>query len=489
MTSNNLSKKDRLLPVALVILSLAFLTGLAIYAYLGTFTRYGADDYCFTRTLFKSDNLIQATITWYMKTSNRYTTMLLVGVSEWFGPSAMQYLPALAILLWLASLAWTLSHLSRKLRMPYPLLSGFTLAAAIIFFSILQAPNRYQSLYWRSGMVTYFTPLIAFSLLGGFIMTEIWREKPRPQIARIAVLALVGLGFFFAGGLSETTLAIQGGTLGLSILATWFLARGERRQVALSLLITALIASIIALLVIFFAPANELRVRAFGPSPPLTKVLIKSFIFAWDFMRESAQSFPTPTLASLIIAILFGFGLYVGEMPFSHGKTLALLLIAVPLITYLLIFFSMTPSMYGQGSYPGARSLMATRAVMVTGLISFGLLAGTGMRIWVTRMFAVRNLQSAAVGAAVLFLALSSVYPLYTADGTRDDLLLWYRGHAALWDARDARIREAVAQGVTNLVVEQIDTIGGVQEYKRKAKNWVNSCAADYYGLESLRAP
>ena len=486
---NSYSKQNKLLPIALVILSLAFLSGLAVFAHLGTFSRYGADDYCFTRTLSKSDNLVQATVTWYSRTSNRYTTMLLVGISEWFGSTAIRYLPALAILLWLVGLSWMLFHLSRKLRMPFPLLSGSTMAAAIIFFSILQAPNRYQSLYWRSGMVTYFTPLIAFSLLGGFILTEIWREKPRPQIARIAVLALVGLGFFFAGGLSETTLAVQGGALGLSILAVWFLARGEHRNVALSLLDTALIASIIALIVIFLAPANELRVRAFGPSPPVTKVILKSFIFGWDFIRESVKSFPTPTMASLITAVLLGFGLFAEGTPFSNRKTLVASLIAIPLITYVLIFFSMTPAMYGQGSYPGARSLMATRAVMVTGLMSFGLLAGMGARMSSNRILAGRNLQSTVAIAGLLFLALSSAYPLYSMDKTLDDFQLWYQGRAALWDSRDAYIREAVAQGATDLVVEQIDTIGGVQEYKRKARNWVNRCAAEYYGLESLRAP
>ena len=147
-------KSNNFLPAALVIFSMALAVGLFVFAYLGIFSRYGADDYCFSRTIFKSDNIIQATSIWYMNTSNRYTTMLLVGISEWFGRSAISFLPMLAILLWLASLGWTLAQLFKRLKFPYPALSGFALAAVIVFFSILQAPNRYQSLYWRSGMVT-----------------------------------------------------------------------------------------------------------------------------------------------------------------------------------------------------------------------------------------------------------------------------------------------------------------------------------------------
>jgi len=68
-------------------------------------------------------------------------------------------------------------------------------------------------------------------------------------------------------------------------------------------------------------------------------------------------------------------------------------------------------------------------------------------------------------------------------------LTVQFRRYAEQWDARDAYIRQAVAEGATDLVVVQLDTLGGVQEYKQRARNWVNRCAADYYGLEAIRAP
>jgi hypothetical protein len=485
---SNTTSNHHFLRVALLLQSLSLLVGLGVFAYLGTFSRYGADDYCFSRRLMQTDNLIEATIVWYMNTSNRYTTMLLVGMSEWFGSSAIRYLPALAILLWVGGLSWMMSRLSAKLRLPYPFLSGFVLSALIAFFSILQAPNRYQSLYWRSGMVTYFTPLIAFALLAGLILVEIWREKPRSKPAWIAILTLIWLGFFLAGGLSETTLAIQGGALGLSIIAVWFLTRGRQREKALSLLLTGLVASILVLVVIFLAPANALRVRAFGPSPPIMEVLQFSLIFAWDFMRETFKSLPTPTFVSLCTAALLGFSLYTSETPLLQRKTLVLSLIAIAFITHLLIFFSMTPSVYGQNSYPGARALMATRAVMVTGLMMFGFLIGALSCSVISHLSIHGRLLHWAVSMGLFLLILISVYPIYSADRTLD-LLPWYRTRAEQWDIRDAQIRQAVVEGATDLVVVQLDTIGGVQEYKGREVNWVNRCAAEYYGLNSLRAP
>lgn len=475
------------LRAVLILSAVSLLVGLSAFAYLGTFTRYGADDYCFSRRLMQTDNLLEATVVWYLNTSNRYTTMPLVGMSEWFGTSAIQYLPVLAIVAWVASLSWTMAQLARKLKFPHPWLVGFVLAGLIAFFSILEAPNRYQSLYWRSGMVTYFTPLIAFSLLAGLILAELWREQARSKSAWRTRLVVIWLGFFLAGGLSETALAIQGGALGFAILIVWFLPHSETRNRALTLLVTALSASIIALVVIFLSPANALRVRVFGEPPPVMDVLKFSLIYAWDFIRDTFTSLPTPTFISMLTAGLLGYILSSESEARSSWKTLVLFLIVVPVMMYLLIFFSMTPSMYGQRSFPGARALMVTRTVMVTGLLTFSFLAGALLRGQTLRMKS--RVRALVLTAGLLLFGLAALYPAYSTVTTFDESLYLYSRHAQQWDERDAYIRAAVASGATELVVVQINSTGGVLEYKGDPRSWVNMCAAEYYGLKSLKAP
>lgn len=129
---------------------------------------------------------------------------------------------------------------------------------------------------------------------------------------------------------------------------------------------------------------------------------------------------------------------------------------------------------------------MASRSILISGLIGVGLISGLGLRMWINQLFANQKTFSFALLTALLII-LSSAYPLYTARQTTTHLLPWYRLHAEQWDARDAQIRQAVAQGVTDLVVIQIDDMDGVLEYKEN--NWVNRCAAEYYGLETLSAP
>ena len=71
------------------------LTALALYAYLGVFSRYGSDDYCLS-AFFLQDDLFGAMIRRYMGASSRYTNILFIGlVDNLFGWYNVAILPAL----------------------------------------------------------------------------------------------------------------------------------------------------------------------------------------------------------------------------------------------------------------------------------------------------------------------------------------------------------------------------------------------------------
>jgi hypothetical protein len=58
-----------------------------------------------------------------------------------------------------------------------------------------------------------------------------------------------------------------------------------------------------------------------------------------------------------------------------------------------------------------------------------------------------------------------------------------------VWDQRDRQIRAAVARGEKDVLVLPIDSqyIGGLLEFYPQP-NWVNLCAAQYYGIDVIRA-
>src|SRR6266498_4046741 len=89
--------EENLLETALTLGVFAMLIVLALYAYLGTFSRYGSDDYCLS-AFFLQGNLIRAMIRRYFEASSRYTNILFIGfVDKIFGWYNVAILPALML--------------------------------------------------------------------------------------------------------------------------------------------------------------------------------------------------------------------------------------------------------------------------------------------------------------------------------------------------------------------------------------------------------
>src|ERR1044071_1104479 len=83
------------LPLGVIFTSLP----LSLYAYLGTFSRYGSDDYCLS-AFYRQQNLLNALIQRYISSSSRYANILFIGlVDKLFGWYNVAVLPALMLVL------------------------------------------------------------------------------------------------------------------------------------------------------------------------------------------------------------------------------------------------------------------------------------------------------------------------------------------------------------------------------------------------------
>src|SRR5205085_8309959 len=89
------------------ILGAALAVPLAVYASIGAFSRYTADDFCWAGTL-RAEGFFNAQVFYYTVYSPRYAFTFLVNLVELAGPAIVPALPVTAIVLWLATLTWTL---------------------------------------------------------------------------------------------------------------------------------------------------------------------------------------------------------------------------------------------------------------------------------------------------------------------------------------------------------------------------------------------
>src|SRR5260221_14491576 len=117
---------------------------LVVYAWIGSFSRYTADDYCWAGVL-RTEGFFGAQVLWYTAYSPRYAFTFLVNLVELAGPAIVPALPALAIVVWVGVLTWSLCQFDLAR------VHAFILAELAALATFQTAPDLPQSLYWQTG--------------------------------------------------------------------------------------------------------------------------------------------------------------------------------------------------------------------------------------------------------------------------------------------------------------------------------------------------
>ncbi len=499
---------------------LLLLVALGQFARTGLLVRYWADDYCYSWVM-RAGGMLCGPIDWYMASGNRFSTILLVGLQDLFGPAAIRAIPALVLGLWVLAWVVCLQQVARlfNLRIALPWLVVFALTQ--VFFAALLAPDRLQTIYWRMGTLHYTFPLILL-LCALALMAVRLRRAGHGLLWGAAFFGLA----FFAGGFSETFAALQAGAYLLLIAAgAWTTApprpspsegEGERKNVffarlwrakntkkaptpamgpqhpdeggqrlqkawGVSALLPALAGALAAMLLMMLSPSNAWRQAALPPTPSLINLILLILRYTFDFTRDTLRGLPLPLLA---LALLSALAAYAG---FWRGRAQAIqptrvLLAALACLTtgLLLAACAIAPSVYAGGQFPAGRALMPTRFALLSAI---ALAAACLPGLLPVRL---RISNPAAIAAALLTLA-ACFYPLRAAaalEPQRRELAAW----AARWDERDVQILSLRAQGQTDPLVRQVEVVSGLEDYGPDTVNWVNRCAAGYYQLHSITA-
>ena len=461
---------------------IAFAIALLIFAYLGTFSRYQADDYCIAAHV-RLMGFWKTQTYMYTNWANSFSTNFLLSTIVFIGPRILPALPALVLLFWVFTIYWFISNALPSLVHGIAIL----LAEMLVFFVIFEAPDRYQTLYWLSGMIPYLLSLVLLTFLGYITLVMAKRIIIKPNLM---IYVGMGLASFLIGGFSETTVALQIGVFALALIGVWFAHKKGTPRRGFILLGIGFVSTLLSMLVLIIAPGNIVRQALLPPPPNLIKLVTLSLRFALDFSSDSLKSLPLPTALSLILPMLLA---YVGTTRQEYFKVLKvdsvrliLFLLIAPIIGYLLIVCICAPSVYGESAYPEQRVLIAARYVMVTVTMFegtlFGILIGNFSSSW-----NIKFSQHSIKILAACFLILASSYPLRAALLTSVQIPE-YRSRAMLLDARDLKIRIAVEQGITNVVVQAIDSTHLLMELGPNVDLWVNRCAASYYGAKSIQA-
>lgn len=465
--------RERAAAVAGALAALSLAAPLLAHAYVGLFTRYMADDYC-TAAVLRQAGLLGMQREFFLGWSGRFSFTLAAGLVEALGAGVVPYLPALMLAAWLAALAWAASQF------------GLRRAAAILFALLIlfvtlddNKGGVHEALYWQTGSLTYVLPLIILTLLAGGLARLHARGAAGAGARR---LVLYGAAAFCAGGFSETFVVMQTAALSAALaVCLWRRRRGENAGAVARALGAALLGSLLALAVVSAAPGNGVRraaMEAEAAPPPAAALAAVRAAAAFVLFEHNYRSTSHLRLLALILPLLATFCAprtagAAGGRPF--------LLWVIPAGAFVAVAACFAPAFLVMSREPPFRALVVPQFVLVSALAAWGCALGGALRRAHAPQSTVKVL-SAGLAAAALLAA-----PALAASATLGQAGK-ARALAAVWDRQDAEMRAAVARGERRLTVPVLYNVGGTDLMTRDPGWYVNRCAAEYYGAESVTA-
>jgi hypothetical protein len=451
-------------------------SGLLLFIFLSYYNRYWADDWCYNAD-FRNKGFIETLRGYFYDTTytpSRYSVTIFAGLLQAFGVLGVQWMTPLTILFWIAGLVFLFWNIARLTGLqPATTLIAF-ISALIVFFSIYLTPQLYQSLYWRTGMLTYTTPLVLTAWLFVLITRQGLVAKPANwEMVLAAILALL------TGGCSEAGTTVLVSALGMYVLLAGIGAYRKQTWAikTLPIAVVSLVFAMIALGLLVFSPSTLIRKERYGAPTSLSELPKLLFNYTYAFFVLSIKDYQHLVIA--LLSILIGFVYPVlGGRSYKFSRYILLDVIVV-VAAILLVAASLTPSVYIERGLPAPRTLIIPRFITVFGFAMGGWVAGSALR----EIFKAQWLQ---VGATVLLLV-SFAFPIFTAVKL-SELISVYSQRTQAWDVREAIIQKGLDEGATRVTVEAIDglPVGGIRDFDPKEKKgyWITQCAMDYYSIK-----
>ena len=459
---------------------------LLVLAYLGTFTRYLADDYSTSGTLLRL-GFWKAQSFWYLAWSGRFSFTFLISMIELAGVQIVPWLPLSGLLIWGGSLFWTLKQFFKTLKISISKIWIGFLVNIMIFGTIKSFREYAQVIFWQTGILTYQISLIFITLIIGIFLKRFLLLDRRPLAAW--EYSAWFLAFLIGGGFSETWVIIQISLTGLAFFAFAFTKKSLLRADILRILFLGFLASWAALLIIAKSPGNNNRdtVMTELSFKLLRNALTSAFLDLPRFLSTWLSDNTT------LVFMLFLAGLCAGWYQPLLEKSKSLLWLGLGLLfgTYILFWAGFVPQYAVMGIRPAERAIFMPMFLFQWAFVAFGVFLGRQLSSRLSPR-AYSYTRVLVLASLALTLLLIPVRAAISFAGLIPELRLY----SQLWDERDTILRQASAQDKGNVVVaslrhnpalHNIQTTFWIEgDLQDPADHWINQMASNYYGLASI---
>lgn len=477
---------------------LLLIPSLVLHAYRGSFSRFLGDDYCsaFWANRF---GVFRATWYWYLTWSGRYSASFLDSIFGILGPKIVPIVTFSVITIWVVSIVFAFIHIfpeikAKNLSVKYALDSTpdledgglsiyrlksklyiILLAVGVLYLTLNFTPHVQQSLYWGQGMRSVVPPLILGTVYTGIFITL--KDANEQKSSRIFWYLLGFFLTFVSGGFSETYCVVQIIAIGFALVSLILIFRYPARKFALIFLFFGFLGAVLSLITILVAPGNASRAAFFPPPPDLLGMLEISALSFLGYFWNLFSSIES-------IAGFLGIFLLSSRAGFIHVSPVhALRNLSVVSVGGLLLLFScFPPAAYALSDAPPGRTLIIgtyilAMLVVLSGYYFGGYLSSRKLRIpqFLTISYLV-----------VIFVSLlaSSILVCKKIYASRQE----YIDFAESWDKTHETLLLLKDNADDVIVPAVIDNWSGVLRMADNPRFYVNECASNYYGFNSIVA-
>ena len=446
-----------------------FCAPLVIHVYLGSYSRFIADDFC-SSAVARSNGIFRASLHWYMNWNGRYSANFLDSLFGYLGPSATPFATALVITAWLIALAIAVGQIK--------LLERWIVAAMVLFATLHVIPQVGQSLYWGQGMRSVIPPLI----LGTLYVALIAKRSKSTDSAKSLWLITAGLLTFIAVGFAETYFAVQTAAIifALVIPAVFKIYAPANKRNYFMLLIAGLVGSLAGGLLMFVAPGNKFRQSAF-PAPPAIPELSSISLRGLREFFELTVIAPNKWYIWVgLILCGFIFGLQVFQPREGSRRRDVWTLVWLPVVGFVLLLACWVPMAWGTSLTLAYRTFIIPAYVLACLLTCWAYIAGQVCR---------SAFASFAPHTPALSLIVLLAFGIVAANISRE---MWQQrsvfiDYARRWDEREQVIQRAKSQGLPYALVLRQQNWAGLEEVAVDPKiTWLTKCFSDYYGINVI---
>lgn len=469
-----------------VLILLAPLASLMVFAVMGFHSRYLSDDYISTFYL-QDKGFWGAQVFFWNNWTGRYSFITTLLFFELFDVAIAPILPTLYLLFWLTSLGWATYHLIKD-QTSSPLLLSLCIACLITWTSIRSVDTYPEIIFWLTGIINYASSPILLALGAGYYLK---RSGNAVEVRKFeAVFFLIFA--FISGGFSETVVAAQVAILSVAMVIA-FVSKSQN-TIQRWLLAAALTGSLLSLGVNLLSPGNFTRagdVVEFSSAAKILPQLKNSLIQAIDFMPAWFKSDTFPSLLALLTGAFLNL-FFQDEKPnvsISWGlKQFGL----AGMVVLFGIWAALSPSFVIRGFAPPGRALLIPYFFASILAIYLGWLTMCVLRT----LFPKKLVDWAYLGLPLALYLVIFAGPISTTTGSIK-FLPHLQTYSRMWDERDQLLRESAAQGlkrvsVTNFqrhpALSQFDhsSVWMVGDFDEEPSYWINRGAAWYYGIKRI---